>query len=301
MPSGGRVRTKTAIMIDNKEVVITGRLLRTARLRAEYYEFVTEPGAFIEKLKTGKTKIDLFTFLQGIHDRTPRYGFSLAWDSLAVLPITTYEQWWKKQINDKTRNMVRRAQKSGVELRLAAYDDSFAWGIMEIYNETPIRQGKPFKHYGKDFETIKREHATFIERSDFIGAFVGNEMIGFAKVVHGSNASSLMQIISKVGFRDKAPTNALIAKAVELCAQRNIPHLHYGIWSKRGLGDFKKHHGFMQVDIPRYFVPLNLKGRLMLDLNLHRKPADFLPEPLLDKIVAWRNRWNALKYKPSKS
>jgi hypothetical protein len=152
-------------------------------------------------------------------------------------------------------------------------------------------------HYGKDFETVKRENQTFVENSHFIGAFYKSELIGFVKLVHDRTYSSLMQIISKVSHRDKAPTNALMARAVQVCTENQVPYLVYGTWSKRGLGDFKIHHGFECFDIPRYFVPLNLRGKVLLELNLHRKFIQYIPEKCLSIVINWRNSWNSSKYK----
>ena len=282
--------------IGDRTLAISGKVFRSARLRDEPYACLDKPEPFLEELKRARLGIDLYSFVRGISDQTPRYAYHCEMDSLAVLPISTYDHWWKKEIKDKTRNMVRKAQKGGVTLRICEFNDDFVKGIMEIYNESPMRQGKPFQHFGKDFETIKRDHATFPDRSEFIGAFHENAMIGFAKLVHSPDASSLMQIISKVSLRDKAPTNALLAKAVEICAQKNIPYLHYGIWSRRGLGDFKKHHGFVQFNIPRYFVPLNFKGAMALKLKLHRRLADRLPTKVLDDLILLRNRWHSFKF-----
>ena len=280
------------MVIEGKEIAVSGRFLKTARLHGEYYDCIDAPECFIQQLRSLNPSASLFTFLQEIGDQAARHPFYHEPESLAVLPISTYEHWWKKQINDKTRNMIRKARKGGLELRTCPLDDAFLRAIMEIYNECPLRQGKPFKHYGKDFFTIKQDHATFLERSEFIGAFQGEEMIGFIKLVHGRNASSLMQIISKIACREKAPTNALVAKAVEICAMRGIPRLHYGIWSRMGIGEFKKHHGFLQHDIPRYYVPLDFRGRLALKLSLHRNPASYLPESAHDRLFALRSRWN---------
>lgn len=283
--------------VDGKEIAISGRFPRIARLGAEYYEWMNEPCDFINGLKAAGAKADVFTFVQKVHERTPRYDFHLEWESFAVLTITTFEEWWKKQINDKTRNMVRKAQKSGVDVRLTEFDDDLIKGIKDIYDESPLRQGKPFKHYGKSLETLKQVHISFLDRSQFIGAYHGNEMIGFIKLVHDGEVSHLMHIISKVSHRDKAATNAMIAKAVEICAERGVPYLHYADWSRRGLGDFKKHHAFQQLDVPRYFVPLNSRGKVSLFLNFHRRTSERLPKKWIDILAELRGRWNAVKYK----
>jgi hypothetical protein len=284
------------VTIEGNLVNVTGLLVRTARLRSEHYVFLEDPVAFIAEIKRAPVAADIFTFLQPFSDPNPKYHYHLERDDLAVLKIDSYERWWTKQIKDKTRNMVRKAQKTGVEVRLVEFTDELVRKIKDIYDESFLRQGQPFKHYGKDLETLKKDHATFIERSDFIGAFWQEEMIGFVKLVHGQKASSLMQIVSKVAHRDKAATNALIAKAVEICAGRNIPYLHYGIWARRGLNDFKRHHGFEPFQLPRYYVPLTLRGHLVLRFKLHRNLLAYVPGSCIDVLANLRTRWYMRRY-----
>jgi hypothetical protein len=284
------------IKVENLNVKVGGRFLKTACLNDEYYVPIADPAAFILKLKAAGVKADLFTFVQELHDRTPKHGFALHWDELAVLTLTTYEHWWKKQIKDKTRNMVRRAQKMDVELRVAPFDDDLIRSIKSIYDETPFRQGKRNWHYQKDLATLRREHATFLDRSEFIGAYCRGELIGFAKVTHAPQYSILMNIVAKVAARDKAPTNALIAKTIELVAARNIALLNYGVWGRRGLNDFKTSSAFECCRVPRYYVPLTPKGRLALALKLHRDVKEHLPESWIAQLSEWRMQWNKRKY-----
>ena len=46
------------------------------------------------------------------------------------------------------------------------------------------------------------------------------------------------------------------------------------------LADFKRHNGFQKVDVPRYYVPLTLRGRIAFKLGLHHEIADSIPEPV---------------------
>ena len=277
----------------NQVLAINGRFVRIAKLRHEPYQCLSEPESYIARLKGAGTGADVFTFMQEISERTPRHSLQLEWESLAVVPVTTYENWWKRQINDKTRNVIRKSQKHGVEFRLADLDDDFVNGVVDIYNETPLRQGKPFTHYGMGFKEVKAHLNTFTEQSDFIGAYWKGELIGFIKFVRGKNVASLMQILSKIAHRDKSPTNGLIAKAVERCVELQLAHLHYSVWSKRGLGDFKRHLGFVQWDVPRYYVPLTLRGRMFLGCRLHRNVAELLPDKWMDVLVGLRSRWHS--------
>jgi hypothetical protein len=282
---------------DPKRFVVSGVLLKTVRLRDEGYDFVDDPHHVLSELKTQRIDADIFVFTQRLSEQSGKYTYLCETESLAVLPITTYDHWWTKQINDKTRNMVRKAAKKGVVLRIAEFNDELVSGIQAIHNEHPLRQGKPFKHYGKPFEIVKRDHASFIDRSVFIGAYFQDELIGVVKLVHQGEWANLMQIISKLSHRERAPTNALIAKSVEICAERNVPQLQYGQWSTRGIGDFKLHHGFRRRDVLRYFIPLTAKGRIALKCKAHRSPSTMLPSRLVNFMMDMRTKWYHFRFR----
>lgn len=288
-----------SIRLADIDLRVDGRVLKTARLRDEYYVAAADPQALIARLSSGGGGADLFTFVQELHDPKPRFEHLTSFDELAVLPLTTYEHWLHHQLKFKPRNRLRKALKSGVETRHVTLSDDLVHGIMGIYDETPIRQGKRNWHYRKDFETVKREHSTFLDRSDFIGAFFKDELIGFAKVTHSENLqySSYMNIVAKVAHRDKAPVNALLAKTVELVAARGIPRLHYGDWGRGGLNDFKVTNAFECVTIPRYHVPLTRLGEWAVKLNLHRGVRERLPEDWRLKLAGARTAWNEWRYR----
>lgn len=280
------------LQLDGVRLSVRGRLIRVASLADEGYEFIGEPRSFLDRMHSTGLPVDVLSFTQSIGDPVPRYAYVREQEAYAVMSIDTYDHWWKRQINDKTRNMVRKAGKKGLTLRSFELNERAVLGIKAIYDESPLRQGKPFKHFGKSPEVLLREHATYADRSDFVGAFNGDELVGFIKLVHQSGWSSLMQIISSIAHRDKAPTNALIAKAVEICAQRGIKRLQYGIWSRRSMGDFKAHHAFEPFEVPRYFVPVSLVGHAALRLGLHKPIRSRVPEHLVDRLAALRERWN---------
>src|SRR5688572_10353358 len=292
-----QLQSSSASVLGEQTFITSGSFLRTLKLRDEGYEFIDNPEELLRKLRERHVAADILTFTQRSTESSRKFEYYSEFDALAVLSITNYSDWWSKQINDKTRNMVRKAGKKGVEIRIVDFDDELVAGIQSIHDEHPIRQGKPFKHYGKPFNIVKRDHSSFLDRSDFIGAYFEGELIGIVKLVHQGGWSNLMQIISKISHREKAPTNALIAKAVERCAEKGVAQLQYGQWSTRGIGDFKLHHGFERREIPRYFVPLTAKGRLMLQCKLYRSPAAIVPSPLLDLVMDIRRKWYHFKFR----
>jgi len=190
--------------------------------------------------------------------------------------------------------MIRKSQKAGVEVRETTFDDEFVRGIVEIFNETPVRQGRSFWHYGKNFETVKREFSTYLFREYLIGAYLGNELIGFVMLADAGRFGVLGQFISKVAHRDKGTNNALIAKTVEVCEQRNLPYLNYTDWRDSTLVDFKRYSGFEEMKLPRYFVPLTIKGKLALRFGFeryHRGWKEMLPPPIRARLKKLRSLW----------
>jgi hypothetical protein len=285
--------------VHGKDIKVGGKLIRIARLAAEKYEFLDDPAPTLDALRRSRGRIDLFSFMGNLTNRSPQFDYACEWDNLAAVPISTFEHWWSRQINGKTRNMVRRAEKAGVEVREVPFDGTLIEGVSAIYNETPTRQGRKFWHYGKDLGAVRAENGTFLDRSVFIGAFLGPTLIGFAKLViddsHGQ--AGLMQILSMIKHRDKAPTNALIAKSIQICADRGIPHLvyanfTYGTKQQDSLADFKQHNGFQRIEVPRYYVPLSLIGRTALRWGFHDGLKNHVPEPVLAGLRKARRLWH---------
>src|SRR5690348_10451184 len=147
--------------ICDKDIRIEGTLIRIARLDADKYKFLDDPEAVLSGLRNCGRRVDLFTFLQRLPETSPKSPYPWEWDNLAVLPVSTFEQWWNDQLGFKGRNKAKQAEKKGVVLREVHFDDSLVQGIQTIFNESPVRQGRRFPHFGKDFQTVRRDVASF--------------------------------------------------------------------------------------------------------------------------------------------
>ena len=290
------------MQIFGKDIRVDRKLIRIAHLDAEGYQFFDDPMAAVEELRRSRCGIDLFTFVQRLSDTKSHYAYPMELDNFAALHVSTFDDWMTHTLNFKVRNKVRKAAKCGVDVREVTYDDDFVRGISQIYNETPIRQGMRFWHYGKDLETVHQINGTFPNQSIYIGAFYEGSMIGFIKLVmdeHRSQAG-LMQILAMIRHRDKAPANALIGQAVRSCAERGIPYLWYAniTYGKKGedsLAEFKRHNGFQKLEIPRYYVPLTIAGRIALRFGLHRGLLEWVPAPMTATYRKVRSFWYARK------
>lgn len=286
-----------AMIFRERELVVSGSFLRVASVRDEELVqggVVPHAAEFVRDLRLRRPlRADLFSFSQNIDEPEPFYDFPFEWDNAAVTPTNSFTDWWEKRLPQETRKNVRRAAKRGVEVRTIAYDDEVVRGLKAIYDESPVRQGARFPHYGKDLETVRRENGTYHERCEYIGAFFEGQLIGFMRFVYVDHVARIMQILASLAHTDKRPMNAMIAKAVEACEARGVSWLVYSKFTfgnKRlsPLAEFKRRNGFEEVRFPRYFVPLTAKGELAVKLKWHRGLLGLLPAGVIDLLLRAR-------------
>lgn len=295
----GKSTAVDSINIGSKTIIVLGKILKIASIKDDVCDSgVNNPELLIEELRSTR-KADIFTFDQKLPDTKPKFDYYFEWDNHAALEIESFGYWWNKQIGNDARRMVRKAEKLGVVTKTVPFSDELVHGIKDIYDETPIRRGKPFWHYNKTFSEVKADNASFLERSDFIGAYLGDELIGFDKIIYTDCWAAQIQLISKLKHKDKCSINALLAKAIETCAEKRIRFLTYGayIYGRKGadpLTDFKRRNGFTKVDYPRYYVPLTEKGKIALRCGFHKSLIETLPTSLVDILLKMRAKYHQL-------
>jgi hypothetical protein len=264
-----------------------------AKDNAEYLKDVSPSEELFQKLR--RMEVDVFTFLERKWCFTisnPKEDWTKTDDNVAIIQTPSNYQDWLKVIGKKTRNMIRKAEKSGIRTEIASPDEKLTDGIWTTYNETPIRQERGFPHYGMPLETVRK--IVFQPNCTFIAAYFQDEFAGFVQLVHGENITIISQILSLQKHRDKAVNNALIAKVIEFCATNNFKWIMYGrIGNHPSLDDFKQSNGFHRLVLVRYFVPLTPKGRIAIRLGLQREVKDSLPRSIktpLIPIYNWTSR-----------
>ena len=273
---------------------------RIGRLSKEYENDIIPTKNLTDKLI--ERNIDIFTFIERKwcyqYSNTPKNWIKTD-DNIALLQIDTYEEWWQ-QIGKKTRNMVRKANKSGLINKIVKPNEKLAEDIWKIYNETPIRQSRNFLYYGVSLKTVTRRLLS-TKNSTFIGSYFGNELVGFIQLVHGNKISIISQILSIQKQRDKAINNSMLAKAIEICANQQISWLMYGrMGNHPSLDKFKKNNGFSHFLLTRYYVPLTTKGKIAIKLRLHKKIKDTLPESIKFILIPIFNWFSRIKTKLKK-
>jgi hypothetical protein len=296
--------TVPALKINGDSVIITGRWVKMAAVHDEEWseKEIECPELYVETLKDNRSqglKADIFTFTQKPSAPAPRYSYPLEWDSVAVVHLKTFQDWWQS-LPQETRKNVRRSQKRGVVVKVMQFDDELIKGIGEVNNDSPVRQGRRYTHYGKSLDQVRKDHSGFADRSDFIFAYLDSQVIGFLKVVYRGEVASILQLTPKASHHDKRPANAMLAKAIELCEARKISCLTYGMFNygnKRDtpITEFKIRNGFVEVLVPRFYVPLTALGEFSMKLKLHRGILGILPPRVIAVGVAVRTKWYDLR------
>jgi hypothetical protein len=294
-----RVRGKTvrapSARINGKNVVVTGRVLKIAAVEDEDLEdnkTFERPESFLAGLKQCGLSADLFTFSQKLPDTEPKHSFHLEWDNYATVPITTYKEWLEKRVEYDVRKAIKKSVRAGVVVKVSEFNDVLVQGIVDIYSESATRQGKAFWHYQKDFATVKLESGTHLDKCEFICAYLQDELIGFIKLAYIGKIAATIHVIAKKKHFDKKATNALLAKAVEICEQKGATHLTYGNYiyddPASSLTEFKRRSGFEKFLLPRYYVPLTAKGRIALALRAHHGVRAMIPPAVKRSLLKAR-------------
>jgi hypothetical protein len=289
--------------VNGTSIIVTGKWLRIAHIHDEQWLGTkgVDPDSCVQALKEHRSatlRADIFTFAQKLPETAPRYSYPMEKDSIAAIRVTSFQDWWEK-LPQVSRKNVRRSQKRGVEVSVRPLDDDLVGDIVELNRDSEVRQGKRFVHYGKTFEQTKKDQSTHLDRSDFICAYSGNELVGLLKIVYAGEIASILTFLPKASQQDKRPANALIAKGVEICESKGVSYFVYGMFSygnkrQSSLLEFKIRNGFEEFLVPRFYVPLTGLGALCLKLKLHRGVVGILPAGLISAAVSVRTKWHSI-------
>ena len=307
--SKGRWVKVPAIECAGNVVVVTGKLIKIAAVHDEIWleNSINDPELCIQRLRDARSRAssaDIFTFAQKPPSIETQYRYPRDLESLAAIPLTTFDDWWKS-VPQETRKNVRRAQKRGVLVRTEQFSDELVRGILDVNNDSPVRQGRRYTHFGKSFEQVRKDHEAFTDRSIFICAYFEEEMIGFMKVVYRGEVASILQLTPKASHSDKRPANAMLAKAVEVCTANHKSYLVYGMFNQGNKGDtpireFKVRNGFKEIKMPRYYVPLTTWGTVCVRMKLYRGLIGLLPAWIILFLAKVRAKVYAVRQRMSR-
>jgi hypothetical protein len=296
----GRWVKTPAIVVDGDVLFASGKWLKIAKIRGDEMREreIEDPEHYLGALTKDEARIlgaDVFSFTQKLPDVQVKYSYPMEWESVAAISLESFKQWWES-LPQESRKNVRRSQKRGVNIVVKSMGPDLIEGIRAVNDDAPVRQGARNAYYGLTYEDTQKRYGEFNDRCDFICAYSGEEMIGFLHLIFREDVAAILNLTVKPSQLDKRPANALMAKAVEICEDRKLSYLSYGLYNygnKRdsSLREFKIRNGFKEILVPRYFVPLTLWGRLCVKAKLHRGLIGNLPPVVVSAGVRAKALW----------
>ena len=200
----GKKSSVPSLLVNDHKVVCEGKWLRIAKVHDEVWlegQPVDDPEKYLAALKKGSLGADIFSFVEVLPQIEVRQPYQLDYDNQAKAETTNFKAWWES-LPQESRKNVRRSERRGAVTRAVEFNDALVHGIKEMYDETPVRQGRRFWHYGKDFESVKRENSSYLDRCQFIGVYHKEELIGFMKMVYvGKTGAHHADFVQKPALR----------------------------------------------------------------------------------------------------
>ena len=114
--------------INGQRIMVEGKALRIASFEQEWYEDIEDPKTLINELSKSRSEAGYSDLLATFTGYATEILLQQEMEPIAALPIKSYSYWWDKQIDCKTRNMVRKSQKKGVTVRMVSFDDELFGG-----------------------------------------------------------------------------------------------------------------------------------------------------------------------------
>lgn len=166
-----------------------------------------------------------FSPFLGNHINMENYCDVVLAGNMVTIDLQSYEVLWKN-LKDKCRNRIRKAQKNGIVVRHDCTYDSLMLFI-ELYNETMDRNNATNYYYfsKKFYENLYEQLRDYMEL--FYAIYEG-EVISSYMVFYNQNGAHCHLGSTKSEYIKLSPANLVIYEAAKWGSERGIPFLHLG-------------------------------------------------------------------------
>jgi GNAT superfamily N-acetyltransferase len=239
-------------------------------------------------------KMDVFTFWNRVPNKAVlTVDGKVEMDNIAALPITSLDHWWNVQVSRKVRNVIRKAVKNKVVVQHGSFCEEYYEELYSLYHGITFRQNKPFTHRHESLEQIKFGLGKLLNhRFEILNAYHNEKLIGTLGLLYSEETSLIGNFTVADEYQKLGVPSLLIEKAVESTVNAKKKLLIYTHWktdkeaSNDSLRDFKRHCGFQEMKVARYYVPLTFKGKVVIFLGLHKGKWGLMPQFLKDIVLS---------------
>jgi hypothetical protein len=184
-------------------------------------------------------------------------GDILLFAPLALLRIPSSHEEYLAQVGNKTRNIIRKAERQGYEFKEFVWNDHLD-EIFEINTSKEVRQSEPMR--GWYTEPVQPRHLSQeeLQYRKYYGGFKDGKLYAYLHIVLCGDFAFFRHFIGHAQHLSYGIMNGLLSWAVgEFIGNCQIRWFKYGELSKASssMHSFRKHAGFHG-----YAILLNLEG-----------------------------------------
>ena len=184
------------------------------------------------------------------------------WTHASIMFVDkSYEDVWDTVYSTKTRNMIRKAKKGGVECRtidiLDHVDDAVACTLSK-----PVRHGSrlPEYYYDTDMyrQKMERWQEIFGDNMISFGAFFDGKLVAYINTFVRFGEAITNNMLSHADALQVAPNNAVFDFMIKYYTDRDdVRRLMYSFDTTESVDKFKHSMGFEPILVKRWYMELN--------------------------------------------
>ena len=142
-----------------------------------------------------------------------------------TMDLSTPDVIWENIIS-KNRNMIRKAEKNGIEIRHGKGQELFG-DFRRIYNAT-MRKDHAVKYYYFEDAFYESIHKDLYDNYEMFYAVLNGEIIAMSIMIYGNKQMHYHLSGSMIEYRNLAPSNLLLYKAALWGCELGLKTFHLG-------------------------------------------------------------------------
>ena len=142
-----------------------------------------------------------------------------------TMDLSTPDVIWENIIS-KNRNMIRKAEKNGIEIRHGKGQELFG-DFKRIYNAT-MRKDHAVKYYYFEDAFYESIHKDLYDNYEMFYAVLNGEIIAMSIMIYGNKQMHYHLSGSMIEYRNLAPSNLLLYKAALWGCELGLKTFHLG-------------------------------------------------------------------------
>ncbi len=207
---------------------------------------------------------------------------------IALLSFDSFDDWFSSLPKNR-RRQIRNTEKEGIDVRTIEQPSiSEAQEILDLYQESPFREGRYFVGYHT--WSVPRVMEKFRTNDKVVSsvAIYDGKIVGVAKAKFKGQVAVSNSILSSLAIRRKIKgvATSLLANQIKKLSSNGVRHIKYGHLGVglEGLDHFKTSNGFRPVTVNYNYLLLTRKARLCARFGLYQ-PWEIIFSTKLRPIV----------------